>query len=120
MDVISSVTGNEKGFVLIESILALTILFFGLSIYSPTSMQILDQMRTKKDQTEMLRVMQDQARILKDKKITTKTFKSGKDTFILSYSEQGQKKRIRVKSKNEAMDVWLLEVPEAKEPLQAE
>ena len=49
------------------------------------------------------------------KKITTKTIKSGKETFTVSYSEQGEKKRIQVKRKNEAMDVWLLEVPEAKE-----
>lgn len=77
-------------------------------------------MTTKKHQTEMLRVMQDQVRMLKDEKITTKTIKSGKDTFTVTYSEQGQKRRIQVKSKNEAMDVWLLEVPETKEPPQTE
>lgn len=103
--------GNEKGFVLIESLIALTIVTIALAVSSSSSLQLLERMQKEKVQTELYRVLQDQARVIKEQNSVLQIVKSNQYFFQVEEIEEGERRGVRVHHGDETTEISLLEIP---------
>lgn len=103
---------NEKGFLLLESLLALTLVTGLLAVYSPWVTQLMRQTDQAKERTVAMRVLLEQTRRLKEGYQLEMSFNEGTRSFQISETDTGEGKGIRILYGTKTEEIKLLHKPD--------
>lgn len=106
-------TQAQSGFLLLESLLALTVITLGLAIYSPATSSFLNRMAVERRKTDMLRVMVEEAEKWKEELPTDSVTQRGKETWTIQTIRTPSGKGIQITNGHEKAEIYLLQVPTA-------
>lgn len=99
---------NQKGYLLIESVVAFSILSLCMAIYIPFIVSMLKKVDAEKTAVEMYRIQYEQVQKIEQLQTTDITWKSGGKVFTIEQITTTAQKGVRIKHEKEEISIKVL------------
>jgi len=99
---------NQKGYLLIESLVAFSILSLCIALYIPFILGMLKKVDAEKTAVEMYRIQYEQVQKIEQQQSTDKTWTTGGKVFTIEQTTNNAQKGVRVKHGEEEIFIKVL------------
>jgi type II secretory pathway pseudopilin PulG len=99
---------NQKGYLLIESLVAFSILSLCMAIYIPFIVSMLKKVDAEKTTVEMYRIQYEQVQKIEQLQTTDNTWRTGGKVFTIEQITTTAQKGVRVKYEKEEISIEIL------------
>lgn len=99
---------NQKGYLLIESLVAFSILSLCMAIYIPFIVGMLEKIDAEKTAVEMHRIQYEQVQKIAQHQIIDKTWRTGGEVFTIEETTITAQKGVRIKHGEEEIFIEIL------------